>query len=294
MEKTIDLFIGIDPSINSTGITVLEYHSFLDKYNFIKKTFYIVKDKITKNEKSIIENYKKTNSDFNVITYNKKQINSSVNSSDKELSKTLNLISIVDSVKNIISNYIKNLNIDSNIENIHVTITMEANSYGSSGRTVSIIELAGLNYLLRNSIIEISKNTYIIYNKKRINVLFDLFIEPPTVIKKFATTRGDADKDLMIYCFALKNEKLYNSLNKIKLDDISDSYFMAYYGLVGTYKISLIELYNIEQSKNLSNKLKEYKDTKSDIKITTKIKKQEKQNSINNLQNSDLEFINSI
>jgi hypothetical protein len=297
MEKKIDLFVGIDPSINSTGVTILEYESCaVDSYvRFRSKMFYVIKDKLTKKENSIIENYKKLHSDFNAVVYDKcvQSVNSS--SSENEVIKTINLINIVDEIKKILKLYIKKIKFDNSFDEIRCFVTIEANAYSAGGRTVSLIELAGLNYLIRSAILELlEKNNFIIYKKQKINVSFELIVEPPTVIKKFATTRGDADKELMLFCFKLKNVELFNTLGGFKLDDVADSYFMACYGLARTYKASLLDMYNLEQSESLSDELISFKENKKEIKITSKQKKQEKQTMINNLNVSDLEFINKI
>lgn len=297
MKKKIDLFVGIDPSINSTGVTILEYESCaVDSYVQCRsKMFYVVKDKLTKKENSIIENYKKLHSDFNAVIYSKRAQNANNSSSENEVIKTINLMNIVDEIKKILKLYIKKIKFDNSFDEIRCFVTIEANAYSASGRTVSLIELAGLNYLIRNSVIELSqKNNFIIYNKQKINVSFNLIIEPPTVIKKFATTRGDADKELMLFCFKLKNEEFFNVLDGFKLDDVADSYFMAYYGLVRTYKTSLLDMYKLEQSISLSDKLVSFKEDKKDSKMSSKQKRQEKQTMINNLNASDLEFINTI
>lgn len=297
MKNKIDLFIGIDPSINSTGVTILEYCACTDD-SYVQqrsKMFYVVKDKLTKKENSIIENYKKIHSDFNAVVYSKRCQKVTNSSSENEVIKTINLINIVEEIKKILKLYINKIKLDDSFDEIRCFVTIEANAYSAGGRTVSLIELAGLNYLIRNGIIELSqKNNFIIYKKQKINVSFELIVEPPTVIKKFATTRGDADKDLMLFCFKLKNEEFFNALEGFKLDDVADSYFMAYYGLVREYKTSLLDIYKLSQSESLSDELISFKKDKRDARIMSKQKKQGKQAMLNNLSTSDLEFINLV
>lgn len=297
MKNKIDLFIGIDPSINSTGVTILEYCARADN-SYVQqrsKMFYVVKDKLTKKENSIIENYKKIHSDFNAVVYSKRCQKVTNSSSENEVIKTINLINIVEEIKKILKLYINKIKLDDSFDEIRCFVTIEANAYSAGGRTVSLIELAGLNYLIRNMIIELSqKNNFIIYKKQKINVSFELIVEPPTVIKKFATTRGDADKDLMLFCFKLKNEEFFNALEGFKLDDVADSYFMAYYGLVREYKTSLLDIYKLSQNESLSDELISFKKDKRDARIMSKQKKQEKQAMLNNLSTSDLEFINLV
>lgn len=299
MKHNLDLFIGIDPSINSTGVAIIEYLSTYSnttgnvKYNYNRKLFYVIKDKLTKKDSSIIDNYKRN--DFILITYNKRKAPVNATSSDKEVTKTANLRSIIYSIKKTIKAYINNINIKCDINAIRCYVTIESNSYGSSGRTVSLIELAGLNYLIRNLIMDLTEeNEFILLTGKKVNISYDLFIEPPTVIKKFATSRGDADKDLMLYCFSLKNEYLYNNLKEFKLDDIADAYFMALYGLIKTYNVSLMDLYNIEQSDNLDKQLISYKENKMSIKITKKRLKQQTQSEVNKINTNADSFIENI
>lgn len=299
MKQYIDLFIGIDPSINSTGIAIIEYLATYDvntdpiKCIYNRKSFNVIKDKLTKKEISIIDNYK--SNDFNVILYNKQKSSINLTSSDNENIKTANLRSIIYSIKKKIKSYIDNINFKGDIDTIRCYVTIEANSYGSSGRTVSLIELAGLNYLIRNLIMDLNEeNEFILYNNKKVNISYKLFIEPPTVIKKFATSRGDADKDLMLYCFSLKNEYLYNNLKEFKLDDIADAYFMALYGLVKTYNVSLMDLYNIEQSNNIDKQLISYKENKKTNKKTKKQLKQQSQSEINQISTTTDSFIENI
>ena len=86
----------------------------------------------------------------------------------------------------------------------------EGISYGSSIRTKSIFDLAGLNYLLRNIFIHYRDCVFT--------------IATPANIKKFATGKGNAKKQQIIEAFLSQ----YNKLKQIpKVDDIADAYFMA-------------------------------------------------------------------
>lgn len=294
MKRHLDLFIGIDPSINSTGIAIIEYLCTDNvKYNYNRKSFYVIKDKLTKKEISIIDNYK--HNDFKAITYSKQKSHVNTTSSVNEVTKTTNLRSIIYYIKKTIRSYIDNTNLKDDINDIRCYVTIEANSYGSSGRTVSLVELAGLNYLIRNLIIDMSEeNEFISLDNKKVNISYHLFIEPPTVIKKFATSRGDADKDLMLYCFSLRNEYFYNNLKEFKLDDIADAYFMALHGLVKAYNVSLMDLYNIGQSNCLDKQLISYKRAKKTDKATKRLLKQQSQSEINKINTGACSFIENI
>lgn len=299
MKPHLDLFIGIDPSINSTGVVIIEYLSTDNgttgnvKYNYNRKSFYVIKDKLTKKEISIIDNYKRN--DFKAIAYGKRKSPVNTTSSVNEVTKTTNIRSIIYYIKKTIRSYIDNASLKDDINDIRCYVTIEANSYGVSGRTVSLVELAGLNYLIRNLIMDMSEgNEFISLDNKKVNISYHLFIEPPTVIKKFATSRGDADKDLMLYCFSIRNEYLYNNLKEFKLDDIADAYFMALYGLVKTYNVSLMDLYNIEQSSNLDGRLISYKENKMANKIKSKRLQQQSQSEINQINTNAGSFIENI
>lgn len=197
----MNLFIGIDQSINSTGITVE-----LNNDNH----FYIItgKHKLTTKEQKAHDTY----SCFDYIVYEKKDIKDAKDSHEAELFKTYNLINISKTIISIISYYIQQ---NSNtIENIY--ICMEGISY-QSGNTSSIIDLAGLNYIIRTDIIRF-------LNKMNIN--YKLIVAPPSEIKKFASGNGAAKKDVMIKLF----ETIYPNLYLIpKIDDIADSYWMKEY-----------------------------------------------------------------
>lgn len=192
----MNVFIGIDPSINSTGLTILKY----DNNKLVNEKFFIIKpNKLTKKEEKIsIKNFK-------YLIYNKIDISEYKDDNHKgEYCKTLNMIEISELIYKTIC---KNTHKDDNI-----TISMEGISYGSSIRTKSIFDLAGLNYLIRNLIIK--------------NGHMKLLICPPQEIKKFASGKGNSLKDILVNSFLI----LYPKYEIIpKLDDLVDSYYMAKY-----------------------------------------------------------------
>jgi len=97
-------------------------------------------------------------------------------------------------------------------------VYLEGYSMGSTGRVFNIAENAGLlkHYLFRNNI--------------------DYTVVPPTVIKKFATGKGNANKQSLQDSF--EHETKYNVKKKLHLtekqwnpsSDIIDSYFICKYG----------------------------------------------------------------
>ena len=194
-----ELYVGIDPSINSTGVTI----NIWENNSLFTEVFYIIKgNKLTKKEQKVAED-----DDLNKViysTYEKIDIKDAHDSHELELIKTKNLLNIVNVISHIITVHSKHC------DNIYVG--MEGLSYGSSVRTRSIYELAGLNYLIRNELM--TKH------------MCKLYILPPTEVKKFATGIGNCSKDAVINVFS----SIFPNLLKIpKIDDIADSWFICNY-----------------------------------------------------------------
>ena len=194
-----ELYVGIDPSINSTGVTI----NIWKDNSLFTEVFYIIKgNKLTKKEQNVAED-----DDLNKViysTYEKIDIKDAHDSHELELIKTKNLLNIVNVISHIISVYSKHCD--------YIYVGMEGLSYGSSVRTRSIYELAGLNYLIRNELI--TKH------------MCKLYILPPTEVKKFATGIGNCSKDAVINVFS----SIFPNLLKIpKIDDIADSWFICNY-----------------------------------------------------------------
>lgn len=223
----VDFFIGIDQSINSTGITFQVYgktDSIMSEYRLLEKHFYIItsKDKLTKKEEKAQLTYK----DFDYIKYDKKDIKTADNNHTVELYKTYNLMKISRTIIGIISSYTKKYYVNGKI---NCYVCMEGVSYQSSN-TSSIIELAGLNYLIRYDLIRYFNGGVVealqAYDK------FELIVSPPAEIKKFASGNGSAKKEVMISLFEASHPNLYLIP---KIDDIADSYWMSEY-VVNLYK----------------------------------------------------------
>ena len=194
-----ELYVGIDPSINSTGITI----NIWENNSLFTEVFYIIKgNKLTKKEQKVTED-----DDLNKViysTYEKIDIKDAKDSHELELIKTKNLLNIVNIINHIITVYSKHCD--------YIYVGMEGLSYGSSVRTRSIYELAGLNYLIRNELM--TKH------------MCKLYILPPTEVKKFATGIGNCSKDAVINVFS----SIFPNLLKIpKIDDIADSWFICNY-----------------------------------------------------------------
>jgi Holliday junction resolvasome RuvABC endonuclease subunit len=197
----VNYFVGIDPSMNSTGLCIQQYEG----EQKIKENFFIIKpstDKLTKKEKLAEE----SSLYFEYIFYKAEDLKAySDNNLFHEYWKSFNMIQLVKKIKETILEYTK-------LENDHIHIVIEGISYGSMSRTKSIFDLAGLNYMVRNYFIE------------KDNITF--WIVPPAEIKKFTTGNGLAKKEAITHLFESSHPEL-----KIipKIDDIADAYFMACY-----------------------------------------------------------------
>ena len=129
----MEIFVGIDQSINSSGITL----NFFENNKKIDEKFYIITNKITKNEEKIqleIPN-------FEYKVYNKIDKKDTIDNNDFERSKLLNNIMISDIIMDIIQKSRKN-----SLDKIYVG--MEGISY-SSFQTKSLVDLSGLSYIIR-------------------------------------------------------------------------------------------------------------------------------------------------
>ncbi len=197
----MNVFVGIDPSLNSTGICM----QFYEDDNFVKDMYYIVKpNKLTKKEQKAQDELL----NFDYCLYEKNDLSIYNNNNlFQEYWKTINMLNIVRKIKECIYDNIKGRN------NYKLYIVQEGISYGSSIRTKSVFDLAGLNYLIRNEFIEAP------------NVLF--FISPPTHIKKFATGMGNCKKEQIIELFKATHQEISDVLPKV--DDIADAYYMSLY-----------------------------------------------------------------
>ena len=200
-------FVGIDPSINSTGICIIKY----DGDKKIREDFIILKpyNKEKPEEKQLNKKEKKAQENmsinFEYIFYEYEDYLIYTDNLFSEYWKSVNMVNLVTKIKEIVADYTKD-----NRESLDILI--EGISYGSKNRTKSIFDLAGLNYMVRNYFVE--------------RDWCNFWIATPTSIKKFATGNGLAKKELMLNIF----EKTHPEYMIIpKLDDISDAWHMAIY-----------------------------------------------------------------
>lgn len=195
----MNVFIGIDPSINSTGMTIRTDTGFC--------RFFIIKgDKLTKKEKNAqLNNYEI----FEYCLYQKENVKDTNNAHERELAKSHNLSTIADTIYNIIEELLQQFRKTSTIDS--VTICMEGISYGSI-HSAAVMDLAGLNYLIRDRL-------------HHHTVVGTLLVTPPAEVKRFYTGSGNANKQLMISTF----KGSFPDFDLPKIDDVCDSEGMAKY-----------------------------------------------------------------
>ena len=197
----MNVFIGIDPSINSTGMTIRTDTGFC--------RFFIIKgDKLTKKEKNAQSNNSEI---FEYCLYQKENVKDTNNAHERELAKAHNLSTIADTIYNIIEELLQQFRKTSTIDS--VTICMEGISYGSI-HSAAVMDLAGLNYLIRDRL-------------HHHTVVGTLLVTPPAEVKRFYTGSGNANKQLMISTF----KGSFPDFDLPKLDDICDSEAMAKYAM---------------------------------------------------------------
>ena len=197
----MNVFIGIDPSINSTGMTIRTDTGFC--------RFFIIKgDKLTKKEKNAQSNNSEI---FEYCLYQKENVKDTNNAHERELAKAHNLSTIADTIYNIIEELLQQFRKTSTIDS--VTICMEGISYGSI-HSAAVMDLAGLNYLIRDRL-------------HHHTVVGTLLVTPPAEIKRFYTGSGNANKQLMISTF----KGSFPDFDLPKIDDVCDSEGMAKYAM---------------------------------------------------------------
>lgn len=197
----MNVFIGIDPSINSTGMTIRTDTGYC--------RFFIIKgDKLTKKEKNAQSNNSEI---FEYCLYQKENVKDTNNAHERELAKAHNLSTIADTIYNIIEELLQKFRKTSTIDS--VTICMEGISYGSI-HSAAVMDLAGLNYLIRDRL-------------HHHTVVGTLLVTPPAEVKRFYTGSGNANKQLMISTF----KGSFPDFDLPKIDDVCDSEGMAKYAM---------------------------------------------------------------
>lgn len=199
----MEIYVGIDQSINSTGICVKLYEN---KDTLTKEHFYIITHKVTKKALS----YSEKLDNFDYILYDKKEKSESEDNNEFEFNKLFNNIMITDKILEIIKS-----NISAPLDRIY--IGMEGVSYQSS-QTKSLLDLAGLSTLIRYRLYK-----FFLTNQDNVG---ELRIFTPGEIKKFASGNGNCSKDVMIGLF----KTAYKEIAELpKIDDIADAYWICTY-----------------------------------------------------------------
>ena len=98
----------------------------------------------------------------------------------------------------------------------HPIIQIENYSYGSTGRVFHIAENLGL-----------------LKYKLKMECGWDYTLLPPSVIKKFGTDKGNANKELMLEAFEKDTganlPKIFDTTSKSPISDVADAYFICKY-----------------------------------------------------------------
>ena len=197
MSKTIR--IGIDPSINCTGVCVWDIDENTHQY-------FMIPSKMTKKMKEFSNHY------VHLVPYNKQQTDSP-DYSIKEQTKFDNIYNICKNINNIIDWYEEPEYDDYGLADYNeIEVYMEGVSYGSVG-SAALVDLSFLNASIRMIL-------------KHRGIKFT--IVSPTSLKKFACANGQAEKDIMIDAWYRMDPTISNIKN-IKVDDLADSYFLAHY-----------------------------------------------------------------
>ena len=188
----IDRILGIDQSMNSTGIclhTIETIHTGKKTQVFHSYKYWIIASKMTK----VMQKFE--NPWVTIFGYNKR-IGDDYES--KEAAKTLNIFDICEIIDSIFQT-----------EKVKC-ICMEGISYGSAG-SASLVDLAGLNYCIRMTAL-------------RRGIPFH--IVSPMSLKKEATGNGGADKDEMVWAWKQCDSNI-SKITEIKIDDLADAFFLS-------------------------------------------------------------------
>ena len=186
--------IGIDPSINSTGVCVSGVDNNLNIY-------YIIASAPTK--KSL--DWSKTVDWLTIYKYEKKSINEIDKYCEKESVKFNNLFVLTQTISSILDFVLSKYEID--------FVTMEGVSYGSV-KGAALVDLSFLNAMIRLKLVEKG---------------LKYFIVAPTEVKKDAVGSGAAEKSTMIMSWKTLDKNTRSIPTFVKCDDLADAYFMAHY-----------------------------------------------------------------
>lgn len=187
----MDIKVGLDLSINSTGICINTGD---------KQVFYIITNKTTQKGWKLFESM--DNPPCHVIVYDKEEFKG-LSYQAKESIKTNNYLKIANHIIQILKNH------DSIDDKIICYI--EGVSFGTTGSS-ALMDLVGLNFVVRTRLMECG---------------YPFLIVSPTDNKKVAVGNGQATKDLMVYSFVMLHPEMGDFDKVTKIDDVADAYFLS-------------------------------------------------------------------
>jgi len=181
--------IGIDPSLNSTGVVVKNNNNY---------KYYVIG---SHTEKQFVEDAK----NFGVIYLQYEKPEKTKNYCSDELVETARIDTIAKNIAKIVS--------ACKLENPQ--IYMEGCALRALGKVESLF---ALNFLIRIRIQETFEK----------NENYRLFIKSPSENKKHFSGKGNASKELMVSTF-LKQRPEFSGVKAKWLDDIADAYSFCQY-----------------------------------------------------------------
>ena len=186
--------IGIDYSLSSPGVCV---NTSEGEFRYEDCTFYF------------LTNTKKYDATFKEnIAFGKSAVEFVGSPHQSYTSEPQRYNQIADWVIDIINSYV--------FWQEQPIIQIEDYSYGSTGRVFHIAENLGL-----------------LKYKLKMECGWDYTLLPPSVIKKFATDKGNANKDLMLDAFEKDTgtnlAQVFDTTSKSPVSDVADAYFICKY-----------------------------------------------------------------
>jgi hypothetical protein len=193
--------IGIDYSLSSPGVCV---NTSEGEFRYEDCTFYF------------LTNTKKYNDTFKVITAPVNMRSEAVKFIGSPHQLYTNEPERYSNIADWVIDIIKTQYPPHHVSKKHPIIQIENYSYGSTGRVFHIAENLGL-----------------LKYKLKMECGWDYTLLPPSVIKKFATDKGNANKDLMLEAFEKDTganlPKIFDTTSKSPISDVADAYFICKY-----------------------------------------------------------------
>ena len=103
----------------------------------------------------------------------------------------------------------------------------------SFGKNNQLIQIEDYSYGSTGRVFHIAENLGLLKYKLKMECGWDYTLLPPSVIKKFATDKGNANKELMLEAFekdtGVNLEVLFDTKSKSPISDVADAYFICKY-----------------------------------------------------------------